>query len=433
MYSRLLYLGTIIVSFFFISCNKEEIEDYVPRDEVVQNRSAKRGVSFIFQSIDDIEALGTGISWSYNWRSSQSIVYDNILKEKEIDFCPMAWNGINKNVLREYAERNPQCEYLLGFNEPNLVDQANLTPIQAAERWGDVKDIADELNLKLVSPAMNYGTLEGYHDPIVWLDEFFSLVPIDDIEVISVHCYMASPSALKNYIERFKKYGKPIWLTEFCAWDGLNENNYKEEGQHKFMSDAINYLENEDLVERYAWYIPRGGGSELNFPYMFLLKNSPIAEFTQLGDIYTQMSTQDKSIYYVEQQIIEAEHYSSISISEAVGVSGWANGPRVKITTDAPNESLELYQFLPNQWVEYQIEADRSKEFKIELRHASFMDSDISISIDDSFSETFTLKSTSETFIWTTTTLPLKIDKGKHTIRIAQINGTCNFNWFKFY
>ena len=87
-----------------------------------------------------------------------------------------------------------------------------MTPSKAAELWPSVVDLAKELNLKLVSPAMNYGTLAGYSDPIKWLDEFFAQpgVSIDDIDAISIHCYMANPQALRNYVAMFYKYNKPI-------------------------------------------------------------------------------------------------------------------------------------------------------------------------------------------------------------------------------
>ena len=68
--------------------------------------------------------------------------------------------------IRTYKATHPQCEYLLAFNEPNLTDQCNYTPQQAAVQWPRLKELADELGMKLVSPAMNYGTLGGYSDPV---------------------------------------------------------------------------------------------------------------------------------------------------------------------------------------------------------------------------------------------------------------------------
>ncbi|TXD52708.1 carbohydrate-binding protein [Polaribacter sp. IC066] len=344
----------------------------------------------------------------------------------------MAWNSIDKNALRSYVDSHPNCEYLLAFNEPNLTDQANMTPRQAALKWDNVKSIADELDLKIISPAMNYGTLANYSDPIVWLDEFFSLVPLKDIEGISIHCYMPSAAALKSYIERFKKYGKPIWLTEFCAWDGLNQNTFNPEGQQKYLCDVFNYLESDPDVYRYAWFIPRTGNVTA-FPYMSLLTRSSNVVLTELGNIFVQMSSQDKTIYYVENQLIEAEHYSSISIADGLN-GGWVTGPRVKSTTDNledTNKTLELYNFLPKQWVEYQFEIDQSKDFVLELRYACFVDADINIEVDGKLETNSVLQNTGYNFVWSNADIPIKLSSGKHTIRIYLNKGTFNLNWLK--
>ncbi len=421
------FIGIILV--LFASCQKDEEVPYVPKNPVKQSKSLKRGVSFSYQFVEDVTTLGPGISWSYNWSLTQSSIFDEAIAEQQVDFCPMAWNGVNESSIREYVTRHPECEYILAFNEPNLTDQANMTPQQAADKWPALKSIADELGLKIISPAMNYGTLQGYSDPIVWLDEFFKLVPISDIDGISVHCYMPSATALKSYIERFKKYNKPVWLTEFCAWEG----NITKDSQKQFMSDVINYLESCSLVERYAWFIPRTGGGPDSFPYMSLLKNAYPVEISDLGMIYTQMSSQDKSIYYVEQQQIEAEHYSSISIAESANQAGWTNGPKAKVTTDAPNESLELYNWFVGQWVEYQIEPDRKKEFTLEMRYATFIDAEIEVSSDGELLKTIVLESTGQNFVWNTVAIKLPLKQGQQTLRFKLIDGTCSMNWFKYY
>ncbi len=431
------YLQIIVVLLallcIFSSCNRGDSQANIKiENSVYQKKSPKRGVSFGFSFTEDVRVLSKAISWYYNWSPTQADKYDEVVKDMNLDFCPMAWNSINSNVIREYVDRHPQCKYLLTFNEPNLKDQANMTPHQAALKWPEIKSIANELGLKLISPAMNYGTLRGFEDPIVWLDEFFKLVPLSDVEGISVHCYMADPGALKWYLNRFKKYNKPLWLTEFCAWDGLNENQYSTQEQERFMSDAINYLECDSMVFRYAWFIPRGEKNENEFPYNFLLKNSSCFELTDLGKIFTQLSTQDTSTYYRKGQTIEAEHYSSISISEGVGTNDWVNGPGVRITKDK-DESLELYEFLKNHWVEYKIDVDQSWLEKMEIRYACRTDAKVILGSDDGYQTSFELFSTGGDSLFQTALIPVSLKKGKQTIRIKIDQGATSINWFRFY
>ena len=150
-----------------------------PKDETnvvsVMPKSAKRGVSFGFTNILDLPLLSPYISWDYNWGNTPTDDAALWFDANEMDFCPMCWNG-NYSVdrIRAFVAAHPKTKYLLAFNEPNLTDQARMTPAEAAAIWTPVVELAKELNLKLVSPAMNYGTLPGYSDPIKWLDEFFA-------------------------------------------------------------------------------------------------------------------------------------------------------------------------------------------------------------------------------------------------------------------
>ncbi|MCW3785769.1 glycosyl hydrolase [Plebeiibacterium sediminum] len=426
--------GLLVLLCFLNSCNTDANKVICNENtHVKQGKSPKRGVSFAFSFSEDVSVLGPSISWYYNWSPAHAAKYDELNKEMNLDFCPMAWNGIDKSALKKYKERHPECKYLLTFNEPNLTDQANMTPQQAAQKWPEIKAVAKEFGLKLISPAMNYGTLENYGDPIVWLDEFFELVPLSDVDGISLHCYMASPGALKWYISRFKKYNKPIWLTEFCAWDGLNNETYTAEEQQQFMSDAINYLESDSLIYRYAWFIPRGAESENDFPYNFLLKNSSSFALTDLGEIFTQISAQDKNTYYGECQTIEAEDYSSICIAEGVGTNSWVNGPRVRVTNDATHKTLELYDFFKEHWVEYQINPEASGNYTLEIRYASENNTRLQFDVNGALSSKFLLSNTGSNNTWKTAKIPISLEKGKQTFRITIEAGSLKMNWLKFY
>lgn len=154
---------------------------------------------------------------------------------------------------------------------------------------------------------MNYGTLPNYNDPIKWLDEFFNLIGgTDGIDGISIHCYMGSVSAFRNYVDMFKKYQKPIWVTEFCSWDN---DNVSASAQMTYMSEILNFLEADSDVVRYSWFIPRGIGP--GYPYNNLITGGVNkSKLTDLGMVYVNMSTLDKSVYYEPGSMVPAEHYS---------------------------------------------------------------------------------------------------------------------------
>ena len=158
----------------------------------IQGKSAKRGVSFNWQMDADFDLLGPAVSWSYNWANTYASNQETKYQQYGIHYVPMCWNNSYSaaNISAYYAAHASQQNYLLGYNEPNLTDQANMTPTQAAEKWGDVVALAKNNNARLISPAMNWGTLPGYSNGVQWLQEFFTKVNSNDISGIAVHPFL---------------------------------------------------------------------------------------------------------------------------------------------------------------------------------------------------------------------------------------------------
>lgn len=395
----------------------------------LQTRSDKRGVSYGFQMMDDVELLAPGTSWYYNWANDVSAQLDAATTAQGMKFYPMTWNGsFNKDRIRAYKAKHPDCEYILAYNEPNLTDQANMTPQQAAAIFPEVKALADELNMKIISPAMNYGTLANYHDPIKWLDEFFELIPLEYFDGIAIHCYMASPAAFKNYVRMFKKYGKPIWMTEFCAWEP-NISNVNQ--QMRYMTDVINYMEASPDVFRYAWFIPRWSGAVDSYPFMQLLTRTTPFALTPLGEVFVNMSTFDKTIYYPARVAFSAAHYIALNSSASASQDGWQASAYVRPTTDESGV-LEVYQFLPDQWIEYQIDVTKAETYKFDLRRASLRDLSLEISINGSVIKTWDLPNTEAEDNWQTSTTDLTLPQGKNILRLKVLGGNTNLNWLRF-
>ena len=402
---RKVFSFTIILTFFCIS------------DLCAQKRSTKRGLAYNIPYVEDLPVLSKGVSWFYNWGISPGLQITNVF-DRYMEYIPMAWNGVNADGLRTFKARYPECRYLLAFNEPNLTDQANMTPAQAATRWPAVKAIAQELNLKIVSPAMNYGTLPGYHDPITWLDEFFTLVPLSDVDGIAVHCYMNNVPALQSFINRFKKYNKPIWLTEFCAYEqnqGLTPDKQKD-----FMVEAVTYLENDPDVARYAWFIGRSNDGDNAFPYNVLLTKNDRGVLTELGDIYVNMSSFDKNFYYSVEDTIQAEKFID---------SHSASLRRI----DANSGNLYLNDFYFKDWASYQINLPENKEYTITFRLAC-VDGTV-LQILDSSGNLLTsseISSTGGLSNWELRSMQVNLPIGKQQITIKSMGEGCNVDWFTF-
>ena len=412
------------------SCDpKEDPQPSVDESNVVDvmPKSAKRGVAFSFTQVTDLPLLSPYISWDYNWGNTPMEIAADWFDANEMDFCPMCWNGsYNPDNIRAFVAAHPKTQYLLAFNEPNLTDQANMTPAQAAAIWSPVVSLAKELNLKLVSPAMNYGTLAGYSDPIKWLDEFFAQpdVDINDIYALSVHCYMSSASGVQSYIERFEKYNKPIWLTEFCAWDPVPGS---VNTQMDYMCSVLNYLESHETVERYAWFIPRAGSKVDSPPYMQLLTHDYPADLTPLGKMYCYFSPQNRDVWLRANRPIYAAEYASVK----------NNSLSQRPTNDSlmiqqiGRDGLMITNFAQGQALSYQVFVPTNTT-QLTIRYCGYTNSICEVLVDGQSQMHINMPRNGSATEWTVATSPLNLNAGKHTVTLSLFSGSCYLSAIQF-
>lgn len=228
-------------------------------------KSAKRGIAYDIASPADLSALSSGISWWYNWspKPHDRLAAYNYASTYGVDFIPMVWNNnVDDGQLKLYLSAHPDIRYLLVINEPNLVDQANMTPEAAAQFWPRLEQISAQTGVKLVGPAMNWGTMSGYSDPVVWLDAFYAAYRAQNqnrdpkIDYLAFHWY---DYGLSNMLDRLSKYGKQFWVTEFANWhspiDGVQIDTLEKQKQQ--MAEMVAVCENRADVFRYAWFTGR--------------------------------------------------------------------------------------------------------------------------------------------------------------------------------
>lgn len=227
-------------------------------------KSVKRGIAYDLANPADLAALAPGVSWWYAWglRPHNGVPAD-FRSRWAMDFHPMLWNGnFDAGEVQAYLLAHPEIRYLLLLNEPNLTDQANLTPSQAAALWPRYESIADRTGVKLVGPAITWGTMPGFSDPVVWLDAFYSAYRAANgnrdprIDCLAFHWY---DYGLGAQLDRLKKYGKSLWVTEFANWhsqaDGAQIDTVAK--QKAQMSDMVATCESRSDVFRYAWFTGR--------------------------------------------------------------------------------------------------------------------------------------------------------------------------------
>ncbi|MDB5767211.1 MAG: ribosomal protein, partial [Collimonas fungivorans] len=208
----------------------------------------------------------------------------------QMDFYPMLWNGnYDAASIEASLKKNPQIKYLLVLNEPNQSDQSNLTPQQAANLWPGFEAIAAHTGVKIVGPAISWGTMPGYADPVVWLDAFYAAYRNANgsrdpqIDYLAFHWY---DYGLAGQLDRLAKYGKPFWVTEFANWhaqaDGAQIDTLAK--QKAQMTDMVAVCEARADVFRYAWFTGRWN----NDSHFTSLLGAP-GQLTDLGRLYLSL------------------------------------------------------------------------------------------------------------------------------------------------
>ena len=256
-------------------------------------KSAKRGLSYDLLDPADFAAIETGVTWWYNWyfRSDTTADFTDV---HEMQFVPMLW-GYNPESdyveLESWLIDHPDVDHLLVLNEPNLVDQANMTPSEAVSQWLRYEQFQDDMRVShsreidLVGPAITWGTMTGFEDPVAWMDAFYAAFMEAEgreprIDALAFHWY---DYGLDGQLTRLEKYGKKVWVTEMANWH-IEEFWVIDtpEKQIETMTELVNTCETRDDVERYAWFMGRWDPD----PHHTSLFGDGPGELTAVGEHY---------------------------------------------------------------------------------------------------------------------------------------------------
>jgi len=150
-----------------------------------------------------------------------------------------------------------------------------------------IKDLADlGRTVQLVGPAITWGTMTGYADPVAWLDAFYAAYKAANgdreprIDYLAFHWY---DYGLSGQLDRLKKYNKKIWVTEMANWNAQITSYAKQKQQ---MTEMVTICENREDVFRYAWFYGRGDFPDRHFTYLFTAIDG---ELSELGKLYIEL------------------------------------------------------------------------------------------------------------------------------------------------
>ena len=190
---------------------------------------------------------GLDADWFYDWnigaRSSPDIEYVAIRQNRW-------WPGLDQ----DWQEKG--INHLLGYNEPDHKDQANLTVDAAIAGWPDLL----ATGLRVGAPAVSDGGLG-------WLYQFMDKADAAGLRVdfVPVHYYRAvnDPGNAKEAAEQFRRFlteihnrvKRPLWVTEWNNGANWTKAPDPDPAQQKnAVREMTKMLDETEFVERYAIY-----------------------------------------------------------------------------------------------------------------------------------------------------------------------------------
>lgn len=180
--------------------------------------------------------------WWYNWDKTPR--YGCEYSDK---FVPMVW-GLDINYLwtLKYATKSG---WLMGFNEPDMANQANISPRNAAVFWRTLEvGFAD---VKLLSPAPSQSNPGWLKQMAREYETLYGTQPRFD--AVAVHIYYQDVDTAIRYIEaRHSEWpDKKLWVTEFssCLW--IKDPDWRK------TSALAEWMEQQPYIDRYAWFVAR--------------------------------------------------------------------------------------------------------------------------------------------------------------------------------
>ena len=209
--------------------------------------SSKKGISLACGYGDMArmarEVAAMRVAWLWNWSVDPPVFPDT-------ESIPNLWDA---SYIGQPLGGN--SAWLLGFNEPDGSDQANMTPEAAARAWRLIEQTYPER--KLASPQVLH--------PGDWLERWYAAYVAlygqpPKLDALAIHTYYGNSAA--DYIVRTQEFlalarawGVPeVWVTEWTLSHGATRSVNDTAIE---LRAFVDWLEAEPMITRYAPFTNR--------------------------------------------------------------------------------------------------------------------------------------------------------------------------------
>jgi hypothetical protein len=246
--------------------------------------AAKKGIAGNIES-------DLNVSWVYNWNLDRNSTLD-------WEYIPIRQARYWPSLDQDWKARG--STQLLGYNEPDRPDQANMAVGDAIWSWPD-----------LLGPGLRVGAPAVSDGGLAWLYDFIEQADANGLRVdfVPVHYYRcygnpADPAGTASQFYNFLKgiydmVKRPLWVTEWnngANWTQCADPTFAQ--QEAAVQAMIDMLESTPFVERYALYnwvedvrrVKWDDGSLTDAGVRYRDKASSLAYRQEMGDAGTGSS-----------------------------------------------------------------------------------------------------------------------------------------------
>lgn len=239
-----------------------------------------------------VDPAALNVGWYYNWgyKSFEETRFKNT-KFYDLDYAPMIYGEPKEEYSKIFDRvKSNGYKYLLGYNEPDLAIESNISSSIAASRFR-YYFMPNKGNLRIASPAIS--TASAVFESKWWSPYWNALNANEkaNTSVIAVHKYYEYYNAdtayefLELIDKTYETYKKPIWVTEFALWRWkLTDKDAAK--TNEFLRIVCKGLNERSYVERYSWFSTNVDNASASSSALF---NYATGELTNLGKVYAQI------------------------------------------------------------------------------------------------------------------------------------------------
>ncbi|KAL8758306.1 MAG: hypothetical protein Q9184_003962 [Pyrenodesmia sp. 2 TL-2023] len=224
--------------------------------------NGKRGLAYNDTSPSLTVFANSQITWMHDWNSSP------LGAPSPFMFVPTLWSDQSPHS-DNWDQLATGHQYLMSFNEPDIVSQADMTVGDAVAAYKSLMFPKRTGSVQIGAPSVSSGSGINEHGipyGTGWLREF--LAQCDDpntcvADFISGHWYGCPSGActVQNDVDAFNSYvrdlvsvaaGRDVWIPEFQRFGDT-------EGQKQFLEAVLPGLDGNAAVKRYAYFMVADG------------------------------------------------------------------------------------------------------------------------------------------------------------------------------